>query len=106
MSTGAEKDSSAKPQPAPKAARSYLAATLVALLIQLVNLALFNCLCGYYGPEALPGGFVAAAIAWWGWYKDHTLAGRITGALVTIFVSYSLLWIIHNVLWSGHDPLL
>jgi len=66
------------------------------------------CVCGHLPAMALVLTVPGAVIAWVGWVRSGALAGLphlLVGGTV-IFSSMVFLLNFHNLLWSGHDPLL
>ena len=76
------------------------------LVVGLFNAATTMCMCGYLGRQSILGNAVAFALASVGFlrFRGHLLM-RIAVSVVFIFVSLLVFQNIHNVLWSGHDPL-
>lgn len=77
-------------------------------LLTVLGHASATCLCGHISREGLLGTAPGALLAWWGFVTnpDKRALPRAGLWVLVTFTSCMLLRNLHNVLWSGHDPLL
>lgn len=84
-----------------------LVLSLAGVLVALLNVSILpTCMCGYMNALFLPGNLVAFALTSVGMLKGEKFVHRLLATGLFIFVSFILFVNIHNVLWSGHNPLL
>jgi hypothetical protein len=81
---------------------------VIGLGIALINALMTMCMCGYLNRSSIPGNAVAFAITGLAFLRCRggSLPARIAIGIAFIFVSLLVFQNIHNVLWSGHNPLL
>lgn len=87
-----------------EAPRSHLLDAMLGLLISSIWCSLT--MCCYLGFMSLPGTLAGAAIAWSSFHRDKDLSRRAVIAVPVVLTTMLLLVNAHNILWSGHDPLL
>ncbi|MFI5381187.1 MAG: hypothetical protein ACHRHE_17965 [Tepidisphaerales bacterium] len=87
--------------------KTYTWASLTALGLNIVNPAVTMCMCGHMDFSSLPGNLAAFTLASIAFIRGR---GRIiprTLACVALILSGIILaQNTHNILWSGHNPLL
>ena len=75
--------------------------------LALLNSLLTSCMCGYMSMVSAPGNVLAFTLASVGFLAGRGgVISRIVTAVSFIGVSLLAFQNVHNVLWSGHDPLL
>jgi hypothetical protein len=77
-------------------------------LLTILGHTFATCICGHISWEGLLGTAPGAGLAWWGFAinSDKRSLPRAGLWVVVTLTSFMLLRNLHNVLWSGHDPLL
>ena len=81
----------------------------VGLVLALLNMSLTMCLCGHYDFISLPGNITSVTLVWIGLSKrdkNQKKSSFLYSTIVTGFITVQLLKNIHNILWTGHNPLL
>jgi hypothetical protein len=93
---------------APQPARiAWGGIAVIGLGIALINAFMTMCMCGYLSRSSMPGNAVAFAITGLAFLRCRgSLPARIAVGIAFICVSLLVFQNIHNVLWSGHNPLL
>jgi hypothetical protein len=80
---------------------------LAAGIVTFLNWNLTMCMCGYQSTISLPGNLLGMGLSLWAFAVTSRLwTARIVAACALIFCVLILAMNIHNVLWSGHEPLL
>jgi len=98
-------DYAANPQPS----RSpFLRLTLAAaaFAVSFLNMNLTMCMCGYQDWTSLPGNLLGLALAFWAFYlPSRGLLVRAVAAFALIVCTLIFVFNVHNLLWSGHEPI-
>jgi hypothetical protein len=88
----------------------YLTTTAVIAVtgggIAFFNLAFTSCICGHQDWLSLPGNLVGLGIVTWSLLRHGGWGHRVLAGLMAVFCLLILAGNAHNILWSGHNPLL
>ena len=75
--------------------------------VSIFKYSLFSCIGGLINALGLPGSLVGAGLVWWGFARKgrRRLWARAIVVACVVCGTYVLVTNVHNVLWSGHNPL-
>ncbi len=82
--------------------------SILGMMISLINLMCFTCLCGHTSFDTLPGSFIGASATWYVFIKKKKV-GDLRRVVIAIFCIATTVILIKNgcdILWFGHEPLL
>ena len=88
--------------------KRYVKVAVGGFVVVVLGVMFTSCLCGHLSWVSLLFTGGGSGMVWVGYYrlKDGRLSVRMCLAVAAILCTYTLLQTIHNILWSGHDPLL
>jgi hypothetical protein len=83
-----------------------LALAGIAFVISFLNMNLTGCMCGYQDWISVPGNLVGFALAIGAFcLASRAFITRVLSAFVLIVCTLIFFLNVHNILWSGHNPI-